>query len=262
MIKTPFRPDNLASSGAVMKKTALAIALALSLTIVFVSLSHIGLVQAAVPEFTVELVSNPFDVPTTYEIDPYTGENVTVQEGYHVENRSIEIKIKNQPASNLFYNIRYKGHFGESWNELYSYDNSAYSTGSLLPQSSSEYTVLSIPAFSPGAQLDFQVEALSWHYIEVWVADHPMMPGSEELGHYESKLTLQSTSGWSNTQSLTIPAPLPSPTLEPSISPKPDTVPCQEPFPTVPVVAFVASAIVVSVGIALCFRKRKSEANT
>ena len=55
-------------------------------------------------------------------------------------------------------------------------------------------------------------------------------------------------------------SPSPTPSLEPSISTTPDTVPYQEPFPTVPVVAFVASAIVVAVGLVICFRKRKSEA--
>ena len=52
--------------------------------------------KPSVPEFTVKAVSHPYDVPTTYSTDPYTGETIT-HEGYHVENKSIEVWIKNQP---------------------------------------------------------------------------------------------------------------------------------------------------------------------
>ena len=53
------------------------------------------------PEFTVKIVAHPYDVPpkTTTTIDQYTGkETTTTQPGYHVENKSIEITIKNQPS--------------------------------------------------------------------------------------------------------------------------------------------------------------------
>ena len=81
--------------------------------------------KPSVPEFTVKLVAHPYDVPTTYGIDPYTGKNVTIQEGHHVENKSIEVTIKNQPFSpykdangsyGLYYNVRFRGHYGHDWN--------------------------------------------------------------------------------------------------------------------------------------------------
>ena len=87
-----------------------------------------GIVQAELspPEFTVRLVAHPYDVPptTTTTIDQYTGkEIVTTTPGYHVENKSIEITVTNQPfipytdaeghLINLYYNVRFKGHFGE-----------------------------------------------------------------------------------------------------------------------------------------------------
>jgi len=50
--------------------------------------------------------------------------------------------------------------------------------------------------------------------------------------------------------------PSPTPTLEPTQSPEP----LMEPFPTVPVVALVASVVVVTVGLVICFKKRKGEA--
>lgn len=45
--------------------------------------------KPAVPEFTLVLVDSSYDVPTTYSIDPYTGENVT-HHGYHVEEKKSE----------------------------------------------------------------------------------------------------------------------------------------------------------------------------
>jgi hypothetical protein len=171
--------------------------------------------KPSVPEFILKFEAHPYDVPTTYGIDPFTGKNITIEEGYHVRNETIVFSIKNQPITNLFYNVRYRGHFGEGWTELYSY--SQYSTDSLLPQSSSEYTVLSIPAFYPfvnGATIDFQVQALSWVYVDVWVLDHPMAPPPiNEIGHYEQRFTLGETSGWGNTQTMTFPAILPNVTL-------------------------------------------------
>ena len=50
--------------------------------------------KPSVPEFTVKLVAHPYDVPTTYSTDPYTGETIT-HAGYHMENKSIEVSIKN-----------------------------------------------------------------------------------------------------------------------------------------------------------------------
>jgi len=178
--------------------------------------------KPSVPEFTLKFEANPYDVPTTYGIDPYTGKNITIEEGYHARNESIVFTIKNQPITNLFYNIRYKGRFGDDWNELYSYsyaypESLGNSPGNLIPQSNSGYTVKTIPAEYPfvnGATIDFQVQALSWVYVDVWVLDHPMAPPPiGEIGHYEQRFTLGETSGWSNTQTMTFPAILPKVTL-------------------------------------------------
>ena len=53
-----------------------------------------SITKPSLPEFTVKLVEHSYDVPTTYSIDKYTGENVT-HSGYHVENKTIEVSIKN-----------------------------------------------------------------------------------------------------------------------------------------------------------------------
>jgi len=170
-----------------------------------------SITNPSVPEFTVKLVEHPYDVPTTYSIDKYTGENIT-HPGYHVENKTLEISIKNQPSVwgenyALYYNIRVKGHFEKNWTELQSYS----------AQSDSKHTVLSLPVYyPPKAQVDFQVEAIIVHsyenrvFSDDWLAQHPlaevMQPGLEDI--YEQEFEVVGTSGWSETQTVTIPAPV------------------------------------------------------
>ena len=90
-------------SGSSMSK---ALALMLFTLLAFSSLSVVSSVFAqsipkpSVPEFTLKYIDNSYDVPpsTTTTIDQYTGkEIVTTTPGYHVENKSIEITITNQP---------------------------------------------------------------------------------------------------------------------------------------------------------------------
>ena len=193
-----------------MSKTVALMLLAL------LTISGLVMVEAifaqSVPDFSLKFEAYPYDVPATYDIDPYTGKNVTIEEGHHVRNETIVFTIEKQPYSNLFYNIRYKGHFGEVWTELYSYYE--YSSGSLVPQSDSVYTVISIPANYPfvnGAEIDFQVQAVRYKYVKVFISDHPWYP--ELGGHYEDRFTLSVASGWSSTQTLTFPLILPNVTL-------------------------------------------------
>ncbi len=170
-----------------------------------------GLHKPSVPEFTVKLVAYPYDVPssTTTHIDQYTGEKtVRTTPGYQVENRSIEIMIKNQPFTpyndsdgnviRLYYNVRVKGHFGDNWEELYSRSRDSASANPV--PSNSEYTVLSLPADYPdGGQVDFQVEALAGYY-KYWADSRVWFAFGYVLEPVEA-------SGWSNTQTITIENP-------------------------------------------------------
>ncbi len=52
--------------------------------------------ELSTPEFTLRYVDHSYDVPPTNRVDPYTGKNVTTQAGYHIQNNSIEVIIKNQ----------------------------------------------------------------------------------------------------------------------------------------------------------------------
>lgn len=85
--------------------------------------------QPSVPEFTLKYVDYSYDTPVTYGTDPYTGQTIVTNPSNHVDNRTVQIVIKNQPftpytdgngiAINLFYNVRYKGSFGEDWTMMF-----------------------------------------------------------------------------------------------------------------------------------------------
>jgi hypothetical protein len=166
-----------------------------------------GIVHAtlSVPEFTVKAVAHPYDVPTTYSTDPYTGETIT-HEGYHVENKSIEVWIKNIPFTpyndteghevNLYYSVRAKGHFEEDWSTPTTYSGS--DSAERIPPSTSEYTVLSlVNYYNPNAQVDYQVEAFVGHFYTVYY------PPGHAIAYPFPAFQVDETSGWSSTQTLT-----------------------------------------------------------
>ncbi len=182
------------------------------------SITIIQLTSAAstptVPEFTVQYGDHPYDVPTTYTTDIYTGETITHQ-GYRVQNRTIDLIIKNQPFSEygdgsgnvtcLYYNVRVKGHFGSDSDWKY------YPEYKSFPASSGSYTTLSFSIngytwdnsntiYAPAeGKLDFQVQALVGYYFTEWVSmnlpDHPLAGGLANVFHGQK-------SDWSNIQIL------------------------------------------------------------
>jgi len=175
-----------------------------------------------VPEFNSSYVDLSYDVSPTYGVDQYTGETVITQDGYHVDNRSIQFTIKNQPFTlftdangtqvGLYYNFRIKGAYGTEW-DYYPFAPNGWTTrryGGMfggnstespadLAQSHSEYTTITIQI--PGvyrvpaeAKLEVQVQALIG-YMEP--TDY-MMAGHVYVftGRFGD---------WSNTQTITIP---------------------------------------------------------
>jgi hypothetical protein len=254
------------------RRIALVLILILTASsLIVVKPAHSSITKPSVPEFTVKLVDSSYDVSTTYSIDPYTGENVT-HTGYHVESRTIELSIKNQPFTpysitenennwtiNFLYNIRIKGHFSEDWIELY-----RPSDGYPSQNYESEYTVLSYTGeysstegmksfimgtkmidVPPGGQVDFQVEAMIGYVHRALTQMNPYIFTGE-------------TSGWSNTQTITIGTS--TPTATPNTSPSPSAEPTpnsnSEPFPTTLVVASVVLVAVIGVGLMVYFKKR------
>jgi hypothetical protein len=169
------------------------------------------------PEFTVQYVDHSYDVPPTYGTDPYTGQTIKTGGGYHVDNRTIDVTITNQPFTpykdptsnqtvNLFYNIRSKGHF-EDWTNA----NSDHNQGGLKPFTSA-YTVISFNIeywnVPQGGQIDFQVQAILSYTANTY-------SGSCFTG---SQTTPVAQSDWSSTQTITIGNPTPSSPTPPSIS--------------------------------------------
>lgn len=253
-------------------------------SLILVSVARFGAAQAStgdgsipkpsVPEFTVALVDSSYDVPTTYSTDPYTGEKVT-NPGYRVESRIIEIKIENQPFTpfvveeatanwtvDLQYVIRWKGHFGQDWYEIY-YDNPMDGFTGFSANLESEYTVISFEGeyssseglkliyqgmyttFPPSAQVDFQVKARIGYVSRYPV---PFTSGWTFTGE---------ESGWSNTQTLTI-----GESQTPTSPPAPTPTPSQEPPQTEQIEPIVSAAIVVAViivgaGLLIYLIKRK-----
>jgi hypothetical protein len=122
--------------------------------------------KPSVPQFTVKLVDNSYDVPpsTTTVTDPYTGETKSLNAGGYVSDKTIEVIIKSQPFTaytnasghemNLYYIIEVKGHFSEYWGHLgYPF---------FYKQYDSEDIVVKKPAnnYEDGSQLEFRVKAV------------------------------------------------------------------------------------------------------
>jgi hypothetical protein len=175
-------------------------------------------VQPSIPEFTVEFVDRSYIVPTTNTTttDPFTGKQVTTSSGgQKATNRNIDIKIKNQPYSDivlkdgnvvkLYLVVRTKGHFTD-WSAN---ANSGYSFTRILA-SSSDYTVVTLvigrendiamgnaDVFIPGgSQEDFEVSAQAGYEYEYYNG-HIFPIGTE--------FELLAESGWSNIQTITVP---------------------------------------------------------
>ncbi len=189
----------------------------------------------SIPEFTVQLVGPPYTQPTTYQLDPTTGQ-IVANIGYTNEYSAVEVTIKNQPlvfdysnehligAFGFYYNIQIKPHSSSGdWTDIYQAWNDGYGV-----PSNSEYTNLSFSiegqmgvGVLAGTQIDIQVQAMIGQIGRVY---NPNAASQIDMFPYEFE---GQTSAWSTTQTITVPAntPLsansPSPTspLNPTISP-------------------------------------------
>jgi len=165
--------------------------------------------KPSIPEFNVKLVDNSYYQPATNTTNSYTGETIT-NPGYRVEERLIEITIKNQPFTaykgsdgyerDLYLQVQFKGHFDDEkdWKDLNS-----------IVQSNSQYTTLTIDkyvflnvlgvhinALPVGSQLDFRVEAVIGH-------NRPSANSPSFMLFYD--FVVDTSSDWSATQTVSIP---------------------------------------------------------
>jgi hypothetical protein len=222
--------------------------------------SPVPIPTPSVPEFTLKFVDSSYDVPTTTSIDQYTGKTITNQ-GYHVENRTIQLAIKNQPFNSFiangqnisfFFNVREKGHYAENWTEIYSagrgylYEsNSAYTTVS-YSLSQNEFPFWNY--VTSDATIDFQVQALIGYTNERHYSD------DGQFIPFPSSYFKGQTSDWSNTQTITIPEP----STSTSPSPNPTPTPTVPEFPSW-TISLLLTIIVASAGL-LVYYKRKAKA--
>ena len=174
----------------------LAVLLLVASSLVAVKPGFAQLPTPSPPQFTVRYVDYSYDVPPTYGVDQYTGQNITASGGYHVDNRTVEFIISNQPyvpysdangnTVGLYYNFRYKGHYSCDWNyypftywtyngvtrQQTTHSYGAYSGGFFHPYfaSNTAYTVITVPLYDltsypgdtqipNGGQVDFEVQA-------------------------------------------------------------------------------------------------------
>jgi hypothetical protein len=178
-------------------------------------------VKPSVPEFTLEVVDFSYDVPPHNETDHYTGEVRTIP-GYHVENKTIKLSVKNQPTNftvggvtyQTYYMIKKAPHFYTDWIQTGStktlQENPEGSFAEYIKdcprQSDSEYTVFYYSDdWEPNAQIDFQVQALRGHDSQAW--SPPCIPpiGGYWGAEYYPAIALDESSGWSDVQTATIP---------------------------------------------------------
>ncbi len=159
-----------------------------------------NLPKPSVPEFTLKFVDKSY----------------TTADGVYYDSKTMQVTIANQPSLNhsLFYNVRYSVNGGD-WLDIYTMDDA------FPPQSSSECTIISVYLHPQGnativpanSVVDVQVQAMIGYIHREYNPNH-----TSQLDMYPYVFTGE-TSGWSPTQTLTIPDS-PSPTeFEPNFGP-------------------------------------------
>jgi hypothetical protein len=243
--------------------------------------------KPSAPEFTVKYVDRSYDTLPTYDVDQYTGKTVITKPSEHVDNRTIEIKIKNQPFTpftdqngnniNLLYNVRYKGSFGQEWTSLFGERSEWANSGTIDPYRAygyptqnpdDQYTTISFTLYwnMVEGEMDIQVEAL------VGYTTRAPDPAREHILWTVYIYTFYGEeSGWSNTQTVTLGAPVytfspsPSPSSDPTnpmnLTPTITTSPSDPivlPLSTLVTVIAVFLAIIVVLVLLLFRRHRKT----
>lgn len=167
-----------------------------------------------------------------------------------LSNGLIDITIQNQKLilttgnESIYYNIRVKDHFGDQWTELYTLYSTTMSIerGTIPIQSNEKYTILPCPVlpYPQNTTVDFQVQAMYGHYYVQEPASHsPFVPDIVAFN-------IVSESGWSSTQTITIPLPSPSVTESP-----PNFGPTSSPEPTIGELALALASVAIGISI-LC----------
>jgi hypothetical protein len=236
-----------------------------SLILVKTSCAQIGVTNPAIPSFGVTLQTHSNYIPPTYGVDSSTGKAVMIKEGYTEVEKWVRVEIGGQPflrynnsdgqLISLFYNVRWKENHDTSWQYIpqdIHYEDAAepWASQAIGRLISIGFKGIKDPAsgwmklLDPNAtQIDFQVEALIGYYT----ADN---------------VFVGQASGWSNTQTISIPegqTPTPSPPTTPATTPTPTLQ--QEPQQTEQEIiggaAIAVAVIAVGLGLLVYLIKRK-----
>jgi len=247
--------------------------------------------KPSVPEFTLKFTDNSYDVPPRYDFDPYTGKDVIMEPGYHVQEKIVEVIIKNQPFTSytdangnvisLYYSIRIKGSFGDYW---WYPDNSAYERvddeGEIVNYKradlDSDYTLFKyclvgnngtrasqhLDISDDGAKADFQVQAFIGYMTCVDGPGVPVIPVYDPTITPHHFVFTGEEGDWSDTQTITIPASQmqsPEPTISPeaTLTPTPYLEPQQIGQDVILGVAVTVAVLAVGLGLLSYLIKRK-----
>jgi hypothetical protein len=263
------------------RATLLLITILTALSLVMVENVFAQLItKPSIPEFTAEYVDNSYDIAPTYTTDPYTNKTVIQSYGEHVDNRTVIIAITNQPFTpftdkdgntiNMFYNVRYKGTFGQDWTRVYSgersvwynYDNPDDNYGYKIQNYASQNTVIVISSSASQGEMDIQVEALKGYTNRTLIDGHIWFSVVGYTFYGEE-------SGWSNTQTITLgesqtltpsPAATPTPTptnFGPTSPPEQEPLLTQEQLKIIIGVSIVAAVTGAGLGLIIYIIKRK-----
>lgn len=194
--------------------------------------------KPSVPELNVTFVNHSYDVPSTTitTINPYTGDKIAnTKDGYHIQNDSFVLSIRSQPLTTddevnghsirLFFIVQSKGHYSDQWRNLTYVGTSLglMSTNDGYAQKTMELSGNNGTTYSEeggynsygydgfvsgqyGGQVDFRAMAVVGYVVVVedalnfFNARHP----------YHDELFALQSSGWSSTQTITIPTSEPT----------------------------------------------------
>lgn len=165
--------------------------------------------NTSVPEFTLRVVDNSYDVAPTpiASTDPYTNITTTITApGYHVENITLEAVIKNNGASH--FNFRYKPHYSDQWSyfpfnpDIESGYNFYDAFSVPYPASTTEYTLITVDflpkSIAENGKVDVQVQGLFGDFSAVPYGHMIDVGGPTYDFYFEGQ-----ASGWSGTQTVT-----------------------------------------------------------
>jgi len=76
--------------------------------LIMVKPANSEITKPSVPEFTLKVIDNSYEVPPTYYTDPYTGKITITQTGYRAQNGTID--RSNNKESTFYFLLRWESH--------------------------------------------------------------------------------------------------------------------------------------------------------